>query len=177
MPLRLRLAAHEFIVVNGAVLTNGEYRTTLIVRNFAQIMREKDVLQEEDATTPTRRLYFLVQAMLMQPPPPAELQANYEQVLTSLQAAYIKPATLAALDEAAALVASGDYYKALTKLQPLIQYEAALLNVTPHEWRRSSQRAAAERAPSPAWSANAERREVKPGRATLSLSREAALQE
>ena len=138
MPLRLRLAAHEFIVVNGAVLTNGDYRTTLIVRNFAHIMREKDVLQEEDAITPTRRLYYLVQGMLMQPPPSLELLADYEQTLSELREAYIKPATLAALDDTASLVESGDYYKALTRLQPLIQYEAALLNVQPHEWRRNS---------------------------------------
>ena len=149
MPLRLRLAAHEFIVVNGAVLTNGDYRTTLIVRNFAQIMREKDVLHEEDATTPTRRLYFLVQAMLMQPPPSAELQADYQQVLASLQDAYIKPATLAALDDAACLVAAADYYKALTRLQPLIQYEAALLKVCPHEWRRKSRPPSLDRATAP----------------------------
>lgn len=147
MPLRLRLAAHEFIVVNGAVLTNGDYRTTLIVRNFAHIMREKDVLQEEDATTPTRRLYYLVQAMLMQPPPSAELLVDYEHTLTELRAAYIKPATLATLADTACLVEAGDYYKALTRLQPLIQYEAALLNVRPHEWRRSSQRSVAPAPP------------------------------
>ena len=46
MPLKLKLAAHERLIVNGAVMVNGGCRTTLIIRNFAHIMREKDVLQE-----------------------------------------------------------------------------------------------------------------------------------
>ena len=74
MPLKLKLAANEHLIVNGAVMVNGGCRTTLIIRNFAQILREKDVLQEPDANTPTKRLYFLVQAMLMQPPPPEALR-------------------------------------------------------------------------------------------------------
>ncbi len=54
MPLKLKLAAHERLVVNGAVMVNGGGRTSLIIRNFAHIMREKDVLQEADANTPTQ---------------------------------------------------------------------------------------------------------------------------
>jgi flagellar protein FlbT len=45
MPLKLKLAAHERLVVNGAVMVNGGGRTSLIIRNFAHIMREKDVLR------------------------------------------------------------------------------------------------------------------------------------
>jgi flagellar protein FlbT len=136
MPLKLKLGANERLVVNGAVLVNGAYRTTLLVSNFAHIMREKDVLQEEDANTPTKRLYFLVQAMLMQPPPSAELMEIYRSAQEQLQDVYIKPENLAILDEVDRMVGAGDYYKALARLHPLIAYEANLLNVEAHAWRR-----------------------------------------
>jgi flagellar protein FlbT len=136
MPLKLKLAAHERLVVNGAVMINGGGRTSLIIRNFAHIMREKDVLQEQDANTPTRRLYFLVQAMLMQPPPTPELIANFAIALAQLSAAYVRPENLEVLKDVAQLVDIGDFYKALMRLHPLIAYEAELLQVPSHEWRR-----------------------------------------
>jgi flagellar protein FlbT len=150
MPLKLKLSAHERLVVNGAVLVNGDYRTTLLVRNFSHIMREKDVLQEADANTPTKRLYFLVQAMLMQPPPPATLMATYRTAHHQLTAAYVRPDNLATLQEVDALVGEGDYYKALVKLHPLIAYEAELLHVPTHRWRRAVPNAATRPAIPPA---------------------------
>jgi flagellar biosynthesis repressor protein FlbT len=138
MPLKLKLAAHEQLVVNGAVMMNGGYRATLVIRNYAHIMREKDVLQEQDADTPTKRLYFQVQVMLMQPPPPPELLASFRENMALLRTAYENPEQIAALDQADALVEAGDYYKALMKLQPVIRYEADLLDMPAHEWRRST---------------------------------------
>jgi flagellar protein FlbT len=139
MPLKLKLSAHERLVVNGAVIVNGGGRTSLIIRNYAHIMREKDVLQEADANTPTRRLYFLVQAMLMRPPPPPELFDSFASAMSQLAAAYIKPQNLEALQDVARLVDIGDFYKALMRLHPLIDYEADLLQVPTHEWRRNRQ--------------------------------------
>jgi flagellar protein FlbT len=140
MPLKLKLAAHERLIVNGAVMVNGGCRTTLIIRNFAHIMREKDVLQEPDANTPTKRLYFIVQAMLMQPPPSEALIASYRLAHSQLSDAYVRTENLAILREVDRFVGTGDCYKAMMKLQPLIAYEADLLNVPQHEWRRSGQR-------------------------------------
>src|ERR1700722_4854595 len=116
MPLKLKLAAHERLVVNGAVMVNGGGRTSLIIRNFAHIMREKDVLQEADANTPTRRLYFVVQAMLMQPPPSGELLDSFAELMSQLSVAYMRPQSLELLQEVARLVDAGDFYKALMRL-------------------------------------------------------------
>jgi flagellar protein FlbT len=138
MPLKLKLAAHESLIVNGAVLVNGEYRTSLIIRNFAHVMREKDVLKEADADTPTRRLYFVVQTMLMQPPPSPNLMRLYHELIGQLQAAYVLPENLEILNQVNRLVEGVDYYKALAALHPLIAHEAALLNVEPHQWRKSA---------------------------------------
>jgi flagellar biosynthesis repressor protein FlbT len=140
MPLKLKLSAHERLIVNGAVMVNGGCRTTLIIRNFAQILREKDVLQEPDANTPTKRLYFIVQAMLMQPPPPEALLQSYRLAHSQLLTAYVRSENVEVLKDVDRLVGIGDCYKALMKLHPLIAYEADLLNVPKHEWRRASKR-------------------------------------
>jgi flagellar protein FlbT len=137
MPLKLKLAAHESLIVNGAVLVNGEFRTNLIIRNFTHVMREKDVLREADANTPTRRLYFIIQTMLMQPPPSTTLVRTYQELLEQLRMAYVRAENLEILQRVDELVVSVDYYKALAALHPLIAYEAGLLNIDPHQWRRS----------------------------------------
>jgi flagellar protein FlbT len=138
MPLKLKLAAHESLIVNGAVLVNGDFRASLLIRNFTHVMREKDVLREADANTPTRRLYFIVQTMLMQPPPSAQLLHIYDELLGQLRDAYVRPENTEILRRVDELVKSGDYYKALAALHPLIAYEANLLNVEQHQWRRST---------------------------------------
>ncbi len=125
-------------MVNGAVLVNGDSRASIIIRNFAHIMREKDVLQEVDANTPTKRLYFLIQAMLMQPPPAAALMESYRRAHAELTSVVTSRDAAAAMADVEQLVDVGDYYKALVRLHPLIAYEAALLNVEPHRWRRAS---------------------------------------
>ena len=142
MPLKLKLAAHERLIVNGAVMVNGGCRTTLVIGNFAHIMREKDVLQERDANTPTKRLYLILQTMLMQPPPSEAVTASYRLAHSQLICAYERPENLTILAEVDSMVDAGDYYKAMMKLQPLIAYEAQLLNVPPQEWRRATQREA-----------------------------------
>ena len=165
MPLKLKLAAHERLIVNGAVMVNGGCRTTLIIRNFAHIMREKDVLQEPEANTPTRRLYFILQAMLMQPPPSEALLASYRLAHRQLSAAYERAENLTVLEEVDQLVGVTDFYKAMMKLQPLIEREAELLNVPQHEWRRASQREAEHMAarPGPGPSRYGPHQESRPG--------------
>jgi flagellar protein FlbT len=147
MPLKLKLGANERLVVNGAVLVNGAYRTTLMVRNYAHIMREKDVLQVEDANTPTKRVYLLIQSMLMTPPPAAELIDSYRLAHGQLLACFVRNEDIELLRDVDRLVAEGDYYKALTRLHPLIAYEAALLDVPGQTWRRPAARGGAEQPP------------------------------
>jgi flagellar biosynthesis repressor protein FlbT len=160
MPLKLKLAVNERMIVNGAVISNGGARTTLVIRNYAHIMREKDILQEAQVDTPTKIVYFLVQAMLMQPQPPPTLKDSYRAAHTRLMRAYVKEENLALLKEVDSLVVAQDYFKALMKLQSLIAYEAGLLHMPPHEWRRNSQREKTppEAKPPPAASADSPER-------------------
>jgi flagellar biosynthesis regulator FlbT len=73
----------------------------------------------------------------MQPPPPPELLDCFATALAQLSTAYVRPQNIEVLQEVARLVNIGDFYKALMKLHPLIAYEAELLQMPTHEWRRS----------------------------------------
>ena len=55
MPLKLSLKPGEKFVLNGAVMTNGDKRASLVIQNKASLLREKDIMQREDANTPARR--------------------------------------------------------------------------------------------------------------------------
>ena len=50
MPLKLSLKPGEKFVLNGAVLTNGDKRTSLVMQNKACVLREKDIMQPSEAT-------------------------------------------------------------------------------------------------------------------------------
>ena len=64
MPLKLSLKPGERFVLNGAVVQNGDRRGVLVLQNKASVLREKDIMQEDEATTPARRVYFPVMMYL-----------------------------------------------------------------------------------------------------------------
>src|SRR6476660_10518740 len=65
MPLKLSLKPGEKFVLNGAVVQNGDRRGVLVLQNKASVLREKDIMQEEEANTPARRIYFPVMMMYL----------------------------------------------------------------------------------------------------------------
>ena len=65
MPLKLSLKPGEKFVLNGAVVENGDRRATLVLQNKAAVLREKDIMQQAEANTPARRIYFPVMMMYL----------------------------------------------------------------------------------------------------------------
>jgi flagellar protein FlbT len=62
----IHLKRGEKLYVNGAVL-RVDRRTSLEFLNDVTFLLENHVMQAEEATTPERQLYFVVQSMLMDP--------------------------------------------------------------------------------------------------------------
>ena len=60
--LKISLKANEKIYINGAVV-RFDRKVTLEFLNDVQFLLENHVLQPEDASTPLRQLYFIVQVM------------------------------------------------------------------------------------------------------------------
>lgn len=132
MPLKLSLKPGERFVVNGAVLQNGDRRAVLLLQNKASILREKDIIQLEDANTPARRIYFPIMMMYLDP---TEADKFYDEFVLRLNEfmGVIRSADI--LKECVSLsreVMAADYYKALTRCRKLLTYEQGLLgNVDP----------------------------------------------
>ncbi len=131
MPLKLSLKPNEKIVLNGAVIQNGDRRTTMLLQNKASVLREKDIMQSEDADTPAKRIYFPVMMMYLANEDAADVYNEFALRMTEFMGAVSQ---VKILEECVAIsrdVLSGDYYKALSRCRKLIDYEAERLgNVT-----------------------------------------------
>lgn len=124
MPLRVELKPFERIVIGESVITNSDTRTTFLIDGDAPILREKDILTAETANTPVKRVYLCVQMMYLQNDIPA-YQELYLGFIKELVEAV--PSFRETIERTSNLILSGNLYKALRELRPLIKREEELL--------------------------------------------------
>lgn len=129
MPLKLSLKPGEKFVLNGAVVQNGDRRGVLILQNKASVLREKDILQPEDANTPAKRVYFPVMMMYLDETAAAKVYDEFALRLSEFMGASRNPAVLADCVAASRHVMAREYYKALMAARKLVEYEEDLANV------------------------------------------------
>jgi len=67
MPLKIILKNEEKIIINGAVMQNIGGSLKALILNEAVVLREKDIITEEDAKTPASRAYFALQNLYLFP--------------------------------------------------------------------------------------------------------------
>jgi flagellar biosynthesis repressor protein FlbT len=128
MPLKLSLKPLEKFVLNGAVVTNGDKRTSLVLQNKACVLREKDIMQPEDATTPARRIYFPIMMMYLDPSEDEKYYNDFALRMTEFMGAIQNRAVLATCLEISREVMGGSYYKALMLCKRLFDFEQERLN-------------------------------------------------
>lgn len=131
MPLKLSLKPGEKFVLNGAVLANGDKRTSLVIQNKACVLREKDILQPDEANTPARRIYLAVMMMYLDGESSAEPYNEFALRMTEFMGAISTPAMLATCVEISRDVAQGNYYKALISCRKLFEPERERLSYEP----------------------------------------------
>jgi flagellar protein FlbT len=125
MPLRVELKPFERIVIGQSVITNSDTRTTFLIDGDAPILREKDILTAETANTPVKRVYLCVQMMYLQNDIPAYQDLYLGFIKELLEAV---PSFRETIETASNLILSGNLYKALRELRPLIKREEELLS-------------------------------------------------
>jgi flagellar biosynthesis repressor protein FlbT len=130
MPLKLSLRPGERFVVNGAVVQNGDRRGALVLQNKASVLREKDIMQAEDANTPARRIYFPIMMLYLDQGDRDLLYGEFAQRLAEFMGAVRNPQVLAECVSVSRDVMAGDYYKALMRCRRLIGYEEDRLGPT-----------------------------------------------
>jgi len=122
MALVIDLKPHEKILVGSTVITNDKQRTRLRIDGDAPILREKDTMAEDDANTPSKKLYYTIQSMYVMPSDRAlEKISDYFERLTAIK--QLAPHISDFLNDVSIEVLQGTYYKALKLVQDLMTFE------------------------------------------------------
>ncbi|WP_346896956.1 flagellar biosynthesis repressor FlbT [uncultured Roseibium sp.] len=125
--MKIGLKAGERLFVNGAVL-RVERKTNLELMNDAVFLLENHVLQPEDATTPLRQLYFVLQTMVMDPVAAPSVQGLFEMMMRSAKSVFSNAQILEALKEVETLNGESRWFDAMKMVRSLYPTEAALMS-------------------------------------------------
>ena len=123
MPLKLSLKPGEKFVLNGAVVQNGDRRASVILQNKASVLREKDIMQAEEVTSPARHIYFPVMMMYLDEAGAQRYYDEFAKRLTEFMGVIRSPAILTDCLAVSKHVMAKEYYKALMLSRKLIEYE------------------------------------------------------
>jgi flagellar protein FlbT len=125
MALKITLKPHEKMIIGGAVVASGNAKSELTIENNVPILRQKDIMNEKDANSPTRRIYFVIQLMYIDEQNLALHHKNYWKLVQDfIQAA---PTTLPIVDQISNNILGGQYYQALKLARNLIDYEEEII--------------------------------------------------
>lgn len=128
--LVLKLSPKERVLINGAVIENGDRRSRLsIITPDAHILRLRDAVHPEEATTPVRRLCFSLQLVLSGDHAPEKAHLGLMQQLEDLSQVFRDADSRRIFAEASDAMISGQHYRALKGLRGLIPREDRLLAV------------------------------------------------
>ncbi len=108
-------------MIGGAVVQNGGSRCELLVENSVPILREKDIMREQDADTPCKRIYYAIQLMYIDEKNLVLYHGAYWKLVREVLDA--APSTLALIDQISDHILGSRYYQALKQAQKLIDYE------------------------------------------------------
>ena len=125
MPLRIKLPTKERIIINGAVIENAGEATTLVLLNPADVLRRKEVLQEKDAVTPARRVYYALQCAYAFFQERDKFLDSFKKLLDEYEEAAPSAASLCA--DIRQLVGELKFYNALRVTQQLIEHDTERL--------------------------------------------------
>jgi len=123
VPLKLSLKPGERFVLNGAVVQNGDRRGVLILQNKASVLREKDIMQEAEAVTPARHVYFPVMMMYLDEAGAGRYYDEFVRRLTEFMSVIQNPVVLTDCVNISKHIMEREYYKALMLCRKLVDYE------------------------------------------------------
>ena len=123
MPLKLSLKPGEKFVLNGAVVQNGDRRTVLLLQNKASVLRERDIMQEDEVTSPARHIYFPVMMMYLDEAAASRYHDEFVRRWSEFMGVIANPTIMADCVAISKHLLEREYYKALMLCRKLIEYE------------------------------------------------------
>lgn len=112
--------------VNGAVL-RPDRKVTLEFMNDVVFLLESHVLQEEEAVTPLRQMYFVIQSILIEPNTAPFARKIYEEHREKVVVAFENKQILDGLEQAHAFMVADRVFEAMKVLRKLFPLEDEIL--------------------------------------------------
>ncbi len=126
--LVLKLGPRERVLVNGAVIENGDKRSRLCVLTpGAHILRLRDAIHPGEVTTPVRRVCYIAQLVLSGDADPKEASHQLLRGIEQLSQVLTDHDSRNHLTVATSAVLAGQHYHALKALRALLPREERLL--------------------------------------------------
>ena len=127
MPLKLTLKPNEKVLIGTAVLTNAGSKTEIIIQNNVPVLREKDIITEENADTISKKIYFIVLNMYVDSKNESEYHSIYFKLINELMDIAPNTEILAMIMEVSQKILEGEHYIALKACKKLLNYELELM--------------------------------------------------
>ena len=125
--LVLKLAPGERVLVNGAVIENGDRRNRLsVLTPDARILRLRDAIHPEGANTPVRRVCYIAQLVLSGDAKDGDVRPQLLRGIEQLSQVFTDRDSRSLLDAATAHVIAARPYQALKALRSLLPREERL---------------------------------------------------
>jgi flagellar biosynthesis repressor protein FlbT len=125
--LVLKLGPHERVLINGAVIENGDRRSKLaIMTPNAHILRLRDAIHPEEVTTPVRRVCYIAQLVLSGDAKPEAARLQLLRGIEQLSQVLTDHDSRLQLSQATASVLEDNHYQALKALRSLLPREERL---------------------------------------------------
>lgn len=125
MALKISLKPGERLYIGGAAIANGRHPSEITILNNVRILREREIMREEEADTACKRVYLAIQLMYMDPDSLARYHEHFLQVAREIVGAV--PSLTPLIGAIGELVSKGEYYTALKQTRVLLKEEAKLL--------------------------------------------------
>jgi flagellar biosynthesis repressor protein FlbT len=126
--LVLKLGPGERILINGAVIENGDRRTRMsILTPNANILRLRDAIHPEQVNTPVRRVCYIAQLVLSGDAEPAIARTQLLRGIEQLSQVLRDGDSREALACATQALAGGQFYQVLKALRTLLPREERLI--------------------------------------------------
>ncbi|SFS19189.1 flagellar biosynthesis repressor FlbT [Yoonia litorea] len=126
--LVLKLGPKERVLVNGAVIENGDRRGRIsILTPNANILRLRDAIRPDQAKTPVSRVCYIAQLVLSGDASEVEAKPQILSGIEQLSQVLRDEDSRAHLDAATSAFCTNDFYRGLKALRNLLQREARLL--------------------------------------------------
>lgn len=125
MSLVIELAPFEMAIVEDELLRNGAEPQKISVSHETRILREHEILMQEEANTPAKMLYLAIEHAFLAKTNHDVIRVHIDRIAHELAAAV--PSLQEPIAHVLALVDAGELRDGLAKMRAVIAVEASIL--------------------------------------------------